>query len=138
MPKKHLNPDALFDGRPFGFSQVVAATGGQTVYIAGQVAWDSERNLVGPGDLRAQVWQSLRNLQTAVQAAGGGLSDVVALRIYIKQSELEDTRAISDGLKEFFPSESAPTSTWIGVPALADPNFLVEIEAVAVLEEEIQ
>ena len=136
MVKEYLNPPELFDGRKFGFSQIVISAGGKTVYLSGQVAWDAEHQIIGPGDLRAQVWQSLRNLRTAMQAAGGSLSDVVSLRIYIKQSELENTRPVSEGLKEFFPSESAPASTWIGVPALADPDFLIEIEAIAVLEEE--
>lgn len=136
MPKQHLNPPELFSGLKYGFSQVVASEGGRTVYVSGQVAWDAEQQVIDPGDLRAQTWQSLRNLQTALQAAGGALSDVVALRIYIVQSEIGDTRAISEGLKEFFPSESAPASTWIGVASLADPDFLIEIEAVAVIEEE--
>jgi enamine deaminase RidA (YjgF/YER057c/UK114 family) len=136
MSKQHINPPELFDGRKFGFSQVVTSTGGKTVYLSGQVAWDAEHKIVGAGDLHAQVWQSLRNLQSAMQAAGGGLSDVVSLRIYIKQSELENTRPVSEGLKEFFASETAPASTWIGVPALADPDFLVEIEAIAVIEED--
>jgi enamine deaminase RidA (YjgF/YER057c/UK114 family) len=136
MSKQHINPPELFDGRKFGFSQVVTSTGGKTVYLSGQVAWDVEHKIVGPGDLQAQVWQSLRNLQSAMQAAGGSLSDIVSLRIYIKQSALENTRPVSEGLKEFFPSETAPASTWIGVPALADPDFLVEIEAIAVIEED--
>jgi enamine deaminase RidA (YjgF/YER057c/UK114 family) len=135
MPKEFINPPELFDGRQYGFSQVVTSTGGKTVYLSGQVARNAEHKIVGAGDLHAQVWQSLRNLQSAMQAAGGGLSDVVSLRIYIKQSELGNTRPVSEGLKEFFPAESAPASTWIGVPALADPDFLVEIEAIAVIEE---
>jgi enamine deaminase RidA (YjgF/YER057c/UK114 family) len=135
MPKQRFNPPELFPSLQYGFSQLVVSQGGRTVYVSGQVAWDADENIVGPGDLRAQTWQSLRNLQTALQAAGGALSDVVSLRIYIAHSELADTRAISEGLKEFFPAECAPTSTWIGVPGLADPEFLIEIEAVAVIEE---
>jgi enamine deaminase RidA (YjgF/YER057c/UK114 family) len=135
MPKQRINPPELFPSLQYGFSQLVLSQGGRTVYVSGQVAWDAHEKIVGPGDLRAQTWQGLRNLQTALQAAGGALSDVVSLRIYIAHGELADTRAISEGLKEFFPPESAPTSTWIGVPGLADPDFLIEIEAVAVIEE---
>lgn len=135
MRKISLNPDALFDSRQYGFSQIVVARGNHTVYFSGQVAWDENQNIVGANDLRAQVWQSLRNVETAVTTAGGTMADIVALRIYIVHSWMDQTAAVSEGLQAFFPGEHPPTATWIGVPSLARPEFLIEIEGTAVLDE---
>ena len=133
MPKQTINPPNLFPSLQYGFSQIVTTTAGTTVYLSGQVAWDASQQIVGAGDLRAQAWQSLENVATAVQAAGGTLSDVVSMRIYIVEEVLDQSRHISDALKAFFPSEHAPATTWIGVRALANADFLIEIEAIAVL-----
>ena len=66
MAKTSLNPNTLFDSRQYGFSQIVVAQGSRTVYWSGQAAWDENQQIVGENDLRAQVWQSLRNVATAV------------------------------------------------------------------------
>lgn len=134
MPKDHLNPPELFPSLQYGFSQIVTSTGGKTVHLSGQVAWDATQQIVGPGDLRAQVWQSLRNVETALQAVGGALTDVVSMRIYIVESVMEQTGHVREGLLAFFPPEHAPATTWIIVRGLANPEFLVEIEAIAVIE----
>lgn len=134
MPKEYVNPDTLFPSLEHGFSQVVAVRGGRTIYISGQTAWDAQRRIVGGTELAQQARQALRNLQAAVEAAGGTLADVVALRIYIVNYRPEQADAIGGALREFFPKEQRPASTWIGVSALAVPDFLIEIEATAVLE----
>jgi enamine deaminase RidA (YjgF/YER057c/UK114 family) len=134
MPKEYTNPDSLFGSLEYGFSQIVAATGGKTVYISGQTAWDTQRQIVGGTDLAQQARQALRNVQAAVEAVGGTLADVVALRIYIVNYRPEQADAVGGALREFFPKEKRPASTWIGVSALAVSNFLIEIEATAVLE----
>ena len=69
MTKESLNPDSLFNSLQYGFSQIVVAEGQRTVYFSGQVAWDENENIVGENDLQAQVWQSLRNVETAVTTA---------------------------------------------------------------------
>ena len=132
MAKQSLNPDSLFNSVQYGFSQIVVAQGSRTVYFSGQVAWDENQNIVGENDLRAQVWQSLRNVETAVSTAGATLNDIAALRIYIVQDWMDKTAPVSEGLKQFFP-ESPPTATWIGVQSLARPEFLIEIEGTAVI-----
>lgn len=134
MPKEYVNPDTLFPSLQHGFSQIVVASGGKTIYISGQTAWDSQKQIGGEAGLAEQARRALRNLQTAVEAVGGTLSDVVALRIYIVDYNPEEASAIGNALREFFPVERRPASTWIGVSALADPDFLIEIEATAVLE----
>ncbi len=132
MSKNSLNPATLFNSLQYGFSQIVVAEGQRTVYFSGQVAWDENENIIGEDDLRAQVWQSLKNVATAVTAAGATLNDIVALRIYISQSWMDKTAPVSEGLKAFFP-ENPPATTWIGVYSLARPEFLIEIEGTAVI-----
>jgi enamine deaminase RidA (YjgF/YER057c/UK114 family) len=82
VPKTHINPNTLFPSLPHGFSQIVTAQGGKTVYLSGQTAWDAEKRIVGGRDLAAQARQVLRNVQAAMEAVRGGIEDVVFLRIY--------------------------------------------------------
>ena len=134
MAKETLNPSELFPSLQYGFSQIVTSTGGKTVFMSGQVAWDREQRIIGPGDLGTQTRQALRNVETAVQAAGGSLADVTSMRIYFVEKQLQEIHHISEALKEFFLSEWAPATTWVGVRTLANREFLIEIEAVAVVE----
>jgi len=131
MPKKYVNPASLFPSVELGFSQVVIASGAKTVFISGQTAWDANKRIVGR-NLGEQARQALHNVKTAVEAAGGALSDIVALRIYIVHLA-KNVEAVGSALREMFPT-NPPTSTWIGVASLAVPEFLIEIEATAVLE----
>jgi 2-iminobutanoate/2-iminopropanoate deaminase len=134
MPKQYINPAGLFPSRDHGFTQVVAASGARTLYISGQTAWTATRQLVGGGDLAAQARQAFRNVQTAVEAGGGTLADVVSLRLYIVDYRTENAEAVGNALRECFRGPAPPATTWIGVTSLADPGFLIEVEAVAVLE----
>jgi enamine deaminase RidA (YjgF/YER057c/UK114 family) len=133
MPKECINPNNLFPSLPHGFSQLVIATGRKTVFISGQTAWDKQKNIVGGDSVLEQARQAFRNLEEAMEAAGGTLRDIVALRIYVVDYQAECGTAVGIVLREFF-SENPPASTWIGVSALADPEFLIEIEATAVLD----
>ncbi len=134
MPKQHLNPETLFPSLPIGFSQAVVCQGGKTVYLSGQTAWDANKQIVGGNDLGEQSRQALRNVQIGVEAAGGTLADVVSLRIYIVNPKPGDTGPVGEALREFFSADTPPASTWIGVISLAMPEFLIEIEAIAVIE----
>jgi 2-iminobutanoate/2-iminopropanoate deaminase len=137
MANTFVNPPTLFPSLQHGFSQVVVASGGRLVFVSGQTAWDSQKNIVGGADLLEQARQALRNLQAALEAAGGTLADVVSLRIYIVDYEPAHAQAVSAALKECFRADAPPASTWIGVAALAVPDFLIEIEATAVLDQPI-
>lgn len=134
MPNQTINPPTLFNSLQYGFSQIVTSTGGTTVHLSGQVAWDADQNIIGGDDLGEQMRQSLRNVATAVETAGGSLADVVSMRIYIAQRKLDDTSGISAALREAFPADAPPATTWIGVPGLAREEFLVEVEAIAVID----
>jgi enamine deaminase RidA (YjgF/YER057c/UK114 family) len=134
MPKEYINPDSLFPSLPHGFSQVVIATGRKMVFVSGQTAWDIRKNIVGGDSVLEQARQAFRNLEKAMEAAGGTLKDIVALRIYVVDYQAESGTAVGTALKEFFSPDNPPASSWIGVSALAVPEFLIEIEATAVLD----
>ena len=134
MPKQYVNPDGVFPSLPHGFSQVVIASGKKMVFVSGQTAWDARKNIVGGDSVLEQARQALRNLKTAIEAAGGTLKDIVALRIYVVDYQAESGTAVGTVLGEFFSQENPPASTWIGVSALAVPDFLIEVEATAVLD----
>ncbi|MEM7130004.1 MAG: RidA family protein [Chloroflexota bacterium] len=134
MPKQTINPPDLFNSVQFGFSQIVTASGSKTVYISGQVAWNAQQEIVGGDDLEKQTHQSLRNVECALQAADGSLSNVVSLRIYFVDAKRDDIGCISRALLTFFPNDDLPAMSLIGVASLANDAFLVEIETTAVLD----
>jgi enamine deaminase RidA (YjgF/YER057c/UK114 family) len=122
-------PAGIFDSRPYGFAQVaiVPTPFGNAVHVSGQVAWDTDPNIIGAGDIGRQLEKSLENLAVALQSVGAKLDQVGALRLYIKQSHMHEGKAISGALKAMF-GDRPPCSTWIGVACLADDEFLVEVE----------
>jgi enamine deaminase RidA (YjgF/YER057c/UK114 family) len=129
MSRTTLAPEGIFESRPFGFAQVtvVATPFGRSVHVAGQVAWDADRKLVGAGDIGRQLTKSLENVATALALVGATLDQVGAFTLYIKQSHMKEGKAIADALKAAF-GEKLPCSTWIGVTGLAREEFLVEVE----------
>ena len=78
--------------------------------------------------------QAFTNLRAVVEAAGATLGDVVSLRIYIVDYRPEKVAAVGRVFRDFFSGDVKPASTWVGVAALADPGFLIEIEATAVFD----
>ena len=134
MTKQTLNPPELFNSLQYGFSQMVASSGSRTIHMSGQVAWDENQNIVGEGDLAAQVEQSLKNVDAALKTIGASIHDVVTMRIYIVSDYMEESGCVSAALRRWFSAETAPTTTWLGISCLARPEFLVEIEAVAVID----
>jgi enamine deaminase RidA (YjgF/YER057c/UK114 family) len=116
-----------------GYSQVAMVTGGTIVFVAGQVALDKSGNVVGRNDFGAQVQQVFENLKAAVEAAGGDFNDVIKLNSYfLDLSHLREFREVRD---KYINLENPPVSTAIQVPGLFRPEFLVEIEAVAIVKK---
>ena len=134
MSKDAINPPSVFRSLEHGFSQAVVTSGGRTLYVSGQTAWDARKQIVGGDDLEVQARQAFSNLGAIVGAAGGTLADVVSVRIYVVDYRPEKAAAVASAFRQFFSGDVKPASTWIGVAALADPRFLIEVEAVAVLE----
>ena len=116
-----------------GYSQVARVTGGEIVFISGQVALDKSGNVVGKDDFRAQVQQVFENLKAAVEAAGGDFSDVIKLNSSLLDfSHLQEFREVRD---KYINLKNPPASTAVQVSRLFRPEFLVEIEAVAVVKK---
>jgi enamine deaminase RidA (YjgF/YER057c/UK114 family) len=128
---QHPRPDGLFINP--GFSQVVVASGTRTIYTAGQVSIDAQGKLVGAGDLAAQTAQAMRNVGLALAAAGAGFADVVKITTYVVNYQPEQRTIIGQARAPFFAGGPPPASTLLGVAALALPEWLVEIEAIAVV-----
>ena len=104
--------------------------GGRLLYISGQVAWDTSGNIVGKGDVGAQARQAFQNLRQVLQGAGGDLPDLMKITTYI--TKIDDFPAVAQARSEVFPDE-LPASTLIVVKSLFNPDFLVEIEGMAVI-----
>ena len=127
---RFVNPSEL--APPPGYTHVVEASGGRTVYLSGQVALDVSGEEVGIGDLRAQTRQVFENLKVAFGALGAGFGDVVKLTYYVADPSWEGgaLRSVRD---EYVDTERPPASTAVGVSRLFREELLVEVEAVAVL-----
>lgn len=122
-------PAGLFDSRAFGFAQVavVPTPFGKVAHVAGQVAWDADRKLVGGDDVALQLRKCLENVAKALGSVGATLEQVGSLSLYIKQSHMHRGKAIGDALKSVC-GDNVPCSTWIGVTSLAIDEFLIEVE----------
>jgi enamine deaminase RidA (YjgF/YER057c/UK114 family) len=135
MDKEFLNPPDLPNWSHV-FSQVVIVKAGgvRTIYVSGQVAVDAGRTLIGPGNLEAQAEHAFHNLTRALAAAGASQTDVVKVGIYVKHYQASDAAVIGAAFKRVFPHNDLPVSTWLGVESLAEEGFLIEVDAVAVVE----
>ena len=131
--KRHLQPPGLFESQRFAFTQVVTSPPGTLVFISGQTPWDEHRRVVGGGDFSEQAAQAFRNLALALRAAGAGPADVTMLRVYVKGLGVEHSRVLWPIVRGFFDGCQLPAQTMVGVEALANPAFLIEVEALAVV-----
>jgi enamine deaminase RidA (YjgF/YER057c/UK114 family) len=130
---QHINPDDL--SKNPAFTQVVAVTGpGKTIYIGGQDAVDASGTIIGKGDLKGQVEQVFKNLQTALEASGAGLEHIVKWNIYIVQGQ-PLRPAFEASQKIWGGRPNPPAISVMFVAGLANPEFLVEVDAIAVVPE---
>jgi 2-iminobutanoate/2-iminopropanoate deaminase len=116
---------------PPAYSQTVKVTGGETIlYLAGQVAYDDNGNAAHAGDFRAQARAALQAVKAQVEAGGGTMANIVKVNTY-----LTDIRHRADygPIREEFFGKKMPAHTLVAVAALAQPEFLIQIEAIAVL-----
>ena len=118
---------------PASYTQVIAATGSRLVFVAGQVADDAHGNLVGPGDLAAQARQAFANVGRSLAAAGASPEQATKITIYVVHNWAEYPSAISEARMAVF-GDHKPADTLVGVEALAEPKYLIEVEAIAVVD----
>ena len=133
--KEFFSPKTLIAPGPAGYSHIAKVNSGAIVYLSGQVPSDASGKMVGEGDFEAQVEQIFANLKIAVEAAGGTMADIVKLNIYIvaevDPANIPKLRAIRD---RYVNIAQPPASTLVFVTRLAQPGWLIEIEAVAALD----
>jgi len=134
MARQTINPDDMYNAVQFGFSHAAKSSGGTTIELAGQVAWDDNGDLVGKDDLAAQAAQAFRNLKKVLAAAGATPDDVTRIRTYVVNYSADKIPAIGAAIAEFYGGNTPAPNTLLGVEALAMPEFLIEIEATAVID----
>lgn len=133
MRIEYDNPTGL--SPTFGWTHVVSVTGGKTIYISGQVSINERGDVVGKGDLQAQADQAFRNVKLALAAAGATFRDVVKTNLYVVGLQPEHVPIIREVRSRYVSADHPPVSTLVGISALVGPDWLIEIEAVAVVPE---
>lgn len=132
MPLQRINPKDVYEPNRNIYSQVIKATGGTQVHVAGTVAFDIDKNIVGIGDMKAQTLQVLDNIKRSLAAAGATPADVVRICAYATDVD----RYIAEGAPEVvkFFGDTKPVSTTFECSRLVHPDWLIEIEATAVID----
>ena len=128
--KTALNPDSVATPLKPYYSNAVRSDAGPLLWISGQVALDADGKLVGEGDLRAQAVQVLDNIQAILADSGAEMEDIVKVTVYV--TDIRAFNDIADIRERYFPKDG-PSSVICEVSALAWPEFMIEIEAVAVV-----
>ena len=118
---------------PASYTQVIIATGRRLVFVAGQVADDAHGNLVGPDDLAAQARQAFANVGRCLAAAGARPDQVTKITIYVVHHRPEYLPDISQARIAAF-GDHKPADTLVGVETLAEPGYLIEVDAIAVVD----
>jgi len=130
---QHINPDGLVKNP--AFSQIVTTQGnGKTIYIGGQDAVNEKREIVGKGNIAEQTEQVMKNLQLALSACGATFDNLVKLSIYVVQGQ--NLYGAFQASQKFFSNlQNPPVISVLIVAGLANPDFLVEIDATAFIPE---
>jgi enamine deaminase RidA (YjgF/YER057c/UK114 family) len=132
MEKTIINPPHLV--RPRGFSHGILTTGGRMLFLAGQTASDAEGRIIAPGDVVAQYEQVLRNLKTVVEAAGGKISDIVKITIFVRDRDgyLAHLKQLGRVHQSFFGTYY-PATALFEISRFYQDEALIEIEGIAIL-----
>jgi enamine deaminase RidA (YjgF/YER057c/UK114 family) len=125
-----INPPEL--GTPPGYSQIVEVNAGRLIFIAGQTALDRDGNVIGKNDFAAQAAQVFRNLAVALNASGCTAGNLVKLTVFL--TDMDNLAGYREARNRFFATvapPAAPAVTLVEVSKLYDPDFMIEIEAIA-------
>ncbi len=129
---RFLNPPTM--PQPVGYSHVVETRAARTIYISGQVAMNAAGELVGVGDLRAQATQVFENLAAALAAVGASFDHVVKVTFFLLDiAQIGVVRSVRD---QYFNAKQPPASSAVEVRRLVRDEFLIEIEAIAVIPDQ--
>ena len=130
MKRTTIQPKDVFEPKGKTYSHGVIVEAGRMLYVAGQTPRDVEGNIVCKGDPTGQTRKVLENMKQVIETAGGRLEDVAKTTVYITNYAIRE--AVARVRKEFFPGDP-PANTLVVISSLADPEFLVEIEAIVPL-----
>lgn len=130
MKRTAYQPADVFEPAGKAYSHGVIVEAGRTLYVAGQTPRDAQGNVVCKGDAAGQARQTLENMKKVVEGAGGRMEDVAKTTVFI--TDLRHREAVGRVRQEFFKGDP-PANTLLVVAGLADPDFLVEIEAIVPL-----
>jgi len=129
-----FNVRGTWGPRGRGFSMRVVQHAGHVIHFTGQVAWNENEEIVGPGDVRIQTQQCFRNIATMLSAVGGVMEDIVSITTYF--TDRGHLTIIQQVRNDYFDPRSAPASTSIMVAGLGHADFLVELAPIAVVPDE--
>ncbi len=129
MPLEFLNPPAL--SRPGSYSHIAIVPTGRQLHLSGQVALDADGAVIGRGDLAAQATQVFANITDAIVAAALPISAVFKLTLYVVDLTPDRADIVRAARAACFGAGPFPAATMVGVSALVDPAFLIEVEAIA-------
>ncbi|MFN0041133.1 MAG: RidA family protein [Burkholderiales bacterium] len=131
--RKFINPAGV--RRVGAFSHAVAAQGGVTIHVSGQIALGMDGTIVGAGDLRAQTAAVFENVKIILEEAGATCEDLVKITQYVVGLKPEHRAIITEVRNRYVSQTHPPASTMVGVPSLVMDGLLIEVEAVAVIDE---
>jgi enamine deaminase RidA (YjgF/YER057c/UK114 family) len=129
---KRINPPEL--GTPPGYSQIIDVSAGRIIFIAGQTALDQSGSVVGRNDFAAQAAQVFKNLEVALRAVGGTVTNLIKLTVFLRN--MDDLSAYREARDRFFSTvtpPAAPAVTLVEVSRLYGPDFMIEIDAIAAI-----
>jgi 2-iminobutanoate/2-iminopropanoate deaminase len=130
MPKKHLQGDVR--QRERAYSPAVKVRGGETIYLAGHAGFQDETGKTYPDDFDGQVRVTFERLQQTLEKAGGSLADIVTMTVFI--TDMANGTRFTQLRRQFFKESAYPASALIGIKALARPEMMIEIQAIAVID----
>jgi len=133
--KEYIKSDELIDSTKFKFNQAVSTPAGKMIFISGQTAMNKNMEIVGKNDFKAQAEQSFKNLGIVLDAAGATPADITMMHVFVVNYKPECALTLGPILKGFFKGTPYPAQSMFGVQCLILPDFMIEIEAIAVIHE---
>lgn len=131
MNLEYRNPNTVH--KPGPYTHAVVVNQGRIAYLAGQVAWDKEGEVVGVGDLQAQTRQVFENIKAILTDLGASFDNVIKITLFVVDYAPDKRSLMIDVANDYLNPERRPASTLLGVQALARPELLIEVEAVVAL-----
>ncbi len=134
MEREHINPAGIY--KHPAYTRIITVKGPmKIIFIAGQTPSDENYKCVAPGDYRAQYLKVMENLDIQLKAVGASWDDVVYRRIFVLDVDEYLKVSSHPNTPKFGDPEKPPPSTMVGVTRLSDPDFLIEIDLMAIADE---